>query len=261
MKKHMFWLSALVCGLALATYPSYAQQTTGQIEGTIFDAQGAAVVGAEITVIESSTGFTRTTISGSAGVYSIPLLPPGNYNMTVKAKGFASVEQKSVRLAVDQILTLNQNLKPGAASEVVEVSGEAPLIEVASTQIGGSVSPTEVSSLPILDRNFTELMTLVPGVRPAEGFDPTKTRVGNISVNGGDGRQLDISVDGGDNKDLVVGGLVQNFPVEAIQEFNVVTDQYSAEAGHSVGGVANVIIKSGTNAIHGSALGLTQLST
>jgi hypothetical protein len=123
------------------------------------------------------------------------------------------------------------------------------------------VTPTEVTSLPVLNRNFTELMTLVPGVRRAEGFDPTKTRVGNISVNGGDGRQLDISVDGGDNKDLVVGGLVQNFPVEAIQEFNVVTDQYSAEAGHSVGGVANVIVKSGTNTLHGSALGLTQLST
>jgi hypothetical protein len=108
---------------------------------------------------------------------------------------------------------------------------------------------------------MTELMTLIPGVRPAEGFDPTKTRVGNISVNGGDGRQLDVSVDGGDNKDLVVGSIVQNIPVEAIQEFNVVTDQYSAEAGHSVGGVANVIVKSGTNTIHGSALGLAQLST
>jgi hypothetical protein len=82
-------------------------------------------------------------------------------------------------------------------------------------------------------------MTMIPGVRPAEGFDPTKTRVGNISINGGDGRQLGISVDGGDNKDLVVGGLVLNIPV--FQEFNVVTDQYTAEAGHSVGGVANVI--------------------
>jgi hypothetical protein len=261
MKKNVFGLLALACVIALATYSSFGQQTTGQIEGTISDSQGAALVGAEITVTEPSTGFTRTTISSNAGVYTIPLLPPGTYNMSVKAKGFSSVVQKSIGLAVGQIVTMNQTLKPGTASEVVEVSGEAPLIEVASTQVGGSVSPTEVSSLPILDRNFTELMTLIPGVRPAEGFDPTKTRVGNISVNGGDGRQLDISVDGGDNKDLVVGGLVQNFPVEAIQEFNVVTDQYSAEAGHSVGGVANVIIKSGSNTIHGSALGLTQLST
>lgn len=203
---------ALICGLALACLPTFAQQITGQIEGTIFDAQGAAVVGAEITVTDPNTAFTRTTISGSSGNYSIPLLPPGTYNLTVKAKGFAGVEQKGIPLVVGQILTLNQNLKPGAVGEVVEVTGEPPLIETAKTEVGGSVSPTEVTSLPILDRNMTELMTLIPSVRPAEGFDPTKTRVGNISINGGDGRQLDVSVDGGDNKDLVVGSIVQNIP-------------------------------------------------
>lgn len=253
--------AVLISGLLLTCPPSSAQQTTGQIDGTIFDAQGAAVVGAEITATNPNTGFKRTATSSAAGTYSLPLLPPGTYSLTVKAKGFAGVEQKGISISVGQIITLNQNLRPGAVGEVVEVTGEPPLVETSNNEIGGSVSPTEVSSLPILDRNITELMTLIPGVRPAEGFDPTKTRVGNISINGGDGRQLDVNVDGGDNKDLVVGGLVQNFPVEAIQEFNVVTDQYSAEAGHSVGGVANIIIKSGTNTIHGSALGLTQLST
>jgi hypothetical protein len=256
------WLFLLVfLSLILNSVSLLAQQTTGQINGTIFDSQGAALPNAEVSVTESNTGFKRTTNSGDAGIYSLPLLPPGSYKMSVKAKGFSTLEQKDISLSVGQVLTLNHNLKPGAASEVVEVTGEAPMVESSRTEIGGSVSPTEVTSLPILDRNITELMTLIPGVRPAEGFDPTKTRVGNISINGGDGRQLDVNVDGGDNKDLVVGGLVQNFPVEAIQEFNVVTDQYSAEAGHSVGGVANIITKSGTNMIHGSALGLTQLST
>jgi hypothetical protein len=248
-------------GLLLICMPAAAQQTTGQITGTILDSQGAAVVGADVSVSESNTGLIRTTTTTTAGAYTLPSLPPGTYNLSIKAKGFAAVEQKGIALAVGQVLTLDQHLKPGSATEVVEVSGEAPLVEIARSEVGGSVSPVEVSSLPILDRNITELMTLIPGVRPAEGFDPTKTRVGNISINGGDGRQLDVSVDGGDNKDLVVGGLVQNFPVEAIQEFNVVTDQYSADAGHSVGGVANLIIKSGTNMIHGSALGLMQLST
>ncbi len=257
------WLFTLVIVFLLiaSTIPVLAQVTSGQITGTIFDPQGAALAGAEITVTNANTALTRTTTSTASGGYSLPALPPGTYNLTVKAKGFTTLEQKSISLLVGQVLTLNQTLKPGAVSEVVEVTGEPPLVETSKTEIGGSVTPTEVTSLPILDRNFTELMTLIPGVRPAEAFDPTKTRVGNISVNGGDGRQLDISVDGGDNKDLVVGGLVQNFPVEAIQEFNVVTDQYNAEAGHSVGGVANVVIKSGTNTVHGSALGLTQLST
>jgi hypothetical protein len=262
MKKQVStWFLAAISVLLVVSQPMLAQETTAQINGTIFDAQGAAVTGAEITVIASSTGFRRTTVSTGSGTYSLPLLPPGSYNLTVKAPGFATLQQKDLSLAVGQVLTLNQSLRPGGATEVVEVGGTPPLVETSRTEIGGSVSPQEVTSLPILDRNITELMTLVPGVRQAEGFDPTKTRVGNVSINGGDGRQLDVNVDGGDNKDLVVGGLVMNFPVEAIQEFNVVTDQYSAEAGHSVGGVANIIIKSGTNTIHGSALGLTQLST
>lgn len=260
MKKH-FLLFVSLALVAFSTALLSGQQTTGQINGTVFDSQGAALPNAQISVIEQSTSLTRATTSNDAGAYSLPFLPPGTYTLTAKARGFATAEQKAISVAVGQIVTLNPTMKPGGAGEVIEVSGEAPLIETSRTEVGGTVSPTEVKDLPILDRNFTELMTLVPGVRPAEGFDPTKTRVGNISINGGDGRQLDISVDGGDNKDLVVGGLVQNFPVEAIQEFNVVTDQYSAEAGHSVGGVANVIIKSGTNQIHGSALGLAQLST
>ena len=260
MKKH-FLLFVSLAVVAFSTTLLSGQQTTGQINGTVFDSQGASLPNAQVSVVEQTTSLTRATTSNAAGAYSLPFLPPGTYTLTAKAKGFATAEQKAISVAVGQIVTLNPTMKPGGAGEVIEVSGEAPLIETSRTEVGGNVSQTEVRDLPILDRNFTELMTLVPGVRPAEGFDPTKTRVGNISINGGDGRQLDISVDGGDNKDLVVGGLVQNFPVEAIQEFNVVTDQYSAEAGHSVGGVANVIIKSGTNQIHGSALGLAQLST
>src|ERR1700752_5259991 len=135
MKKHTFVQLMLISVLVLASLPTFAQQTTGQIEGTIFDAQGAALVGAEITVTDPNTAFTRTTISGSSGNYSIPLLPPGTYNLAVKAKGFAGVEQKDITIVVGQILTLNENLKPGAANEVVEVSGASPLIETTSTQI------------------------------------------------------------------------------------------------------------------------------
>ena len=156
---------------------------------------------------------------------------------------------------------MNQTLKPGGGNEVVEVTGEPPMIETTVSNTLGTVSPTEVSNLPILSRNFAELETLIPGVRQAEGFDPTKTRVGNISVNGGDGRQVDTAVDGGDNKDLVVGGLVQNFTMEGIQEFNVQTNRYTAEAGHSVAAVVNVVSKSGTNVVHGSAFSLFQNSS
>jgi hypothetical protein len=253
-------LYPILLSLILAAAVS-AQMTTGSMNGTILDVQGAAVANADVTVTDPETGSTRTTTSGNLGSYTIRELPPGTYNVRVKASGFSTLEQKKVTLLVGQTLTLNYTLKPGAVSTILEVTSQAPLIETTSSQIGGSVSPTEVSSLPLSDRNFAGLETLVPGVRQAEGFDPTKTRVGNVSINGGDGRQIDSNVDGGDNKDLVVGGMVQNFTTEGIQEFGVLTNHYTAEAGHSVAGIVNVVTKSGTNTLHGSAFGLAQLST
>jgi Carboxypeptidase regulatory-like domain/TonB dependent receptor len=253
-------LFILLVALSMMTLPVVAQEVGGTINGSVIDAQGAVVVNAEVTVTDPATGFSRKTVTGSTGNFSIPLLPPSTYTMRTQAKGFSTLEQKGIALQVGQVLTINQTLKPGATSEILEVTSEAPLIETSNSEVVGSVSPTEVASLPLLDRNFAGLETLVPGVRQAEGFDPTKTRVGNISVNGGDGRQVDTNVDGGDNKDLVVGGMVQNFTMEGIQEFNVITDHYTAEAGHSVAAVVNVISKSGTNTLHGSLFGLFQNS-
>ena len=247
----------LLCTASLCVW---SQETTSSLNGTIFDSQGAAIPKAEVVITNPATGFTRTTFSGPSGGYALPFLTPGSYTMQVKASGFATVQQQGITLLVGQNITLNQTLKVGGATEVVEVTTETPLIETSRSEVVGSVSATEISTLPILDRNFAGLETLIPGVRQAEGFDPTKSRVGNISVNGGDGRQVDTNVDGGDNKDLVVGGLVQNYTMEGIQEFNVLTDHYSAEAGHSVAAIVNVITKSGSNTLHGSAFGQFQNS-
>ena len=186
------------------------QETTGSINGTVTDASGAVLPGAQVTATNPATGLTRTTTTGSAGDYNLPFLTPGTYSLKVQANNFATVQQNDISLQVGRTVTINQQLKPGGANEVVEVTSAAPMIETTVSNVVGSVSPTEVSNLPILDRNFSGLETLIPGVRQAEGFDPTKTRVGNISVNGGDGRQVDTSVDGGDNKDLVVGGLAED---------------------------------------------------
>ena len=171
-----------------------AQQTTATINGTVADATGAVLPGAEVTVTNPSTGNTRTAITGNAGDFAIAFLTPGTYSMKITAKGFATLQQNGINLQVGQTVTLNQSLKTGSANEVVEVTSAPPMVETSVSNVVGSVSPTEVSNLPILDRNFSGLETLIPGVRQAEGFDPTKTRVGNISVNGGDGRQVDTSV-------------------------------------------------------------------
>ena len=259
MQKH-FRLCALLVALLAVALPVVAQVTTADLTGRVVDPKGLAVSGAKISVVDRDTGAKRETNSGDNGEFSVVLLPVGQYKLTVSKEGFATAAYDSLVLVVGQKINLEVALKLGSASEVMQVSAEVPLIESTSSQIQGSISPLEVSNLPVVDRNFAGLMTLIPGVRPAENFDPTKTRSGNVTVNGTDGRAVDYNVDGGDNKDNVIGGIVQNYTMEGIQEFNVVTDRYTAESGRAVGAVVNVISKSGTNNYHGSLFGLFQNS-
>lgn len=260
LKKFGYGFLFSVVGLLFLVSPLAAQVTTADINGHVSDPAGLAVASAKITVTNKETGVTREAISSDIGDFSVTFLPPGTYRVSVQQTGFATFSFDPVQLAVGQKLTLDVQLKLGTAAQTVEVSAGAPLIETSSSEIQGTLSPREVSSLPVVDRNFAGLMTLIPGVRPAENFDPTKTRSGNVTVNGSDGRAIDYNVDGGDNKDNVIGGIVQNYTMEGIQEFNVVTDRYTAESGRAVGAVVNVISKSGTNQIHGSTFGLFQNS-
>jgi hypothetical protein len=246
--------AVLFCLLA-CVLTAYSQISTADITGTVLDQAGATVPGAKVTVTNTATGLQRRAVSGDTGDYSVALLPPGEYEVRVEGSGFATLVQK-VSLVVGQRQTLNFTLQPGAVTEVITVTAEVPLVETTKSEIGGAVTPLEVKELPILDRNFAGLTYIIPGVRPAEGFDPTKTRVGNFTSNGGDGRAVDVNVDGGDNKDNVVGGMLQAYTLEGIQEFNVVTDRYTAESGRSVATIINVITKSGTNSLHGTAFGL-----
>ncbi|HET7184755.1 MAG TPA: TonB-dependent receptor [Terriglobales bacterium] len=241
--------------LALAAVPASAQQTTGQINGIVTDATGAVLVHAQVTARNPETGLQRSATSGTSGDYVIDLLPPGNYEVRVQAPGFTTSVQKGVPLLIGKAVSLDFKLKPGAASEVVEVTAEPPSVDLTHSDISSNVTPTEIKDLPVRDRNFANLMSLVPGVRPTPNFDPTKSRSGTVSAGGSDGRAWDYNVDGGDNKDNVIGGIVQNYTLEGIQEFNVVTQRYTAESGRSVGGVVNVITKSGTNTLHGSGFG------
>jgi hypothetical protein len=259
MKKALFFCFVLL--LILPSSFMWGQVSTAKINGVLTDGSGAVVPGVDVTVKNPDTGFTRSTQSNAAGTYVLTNLPPDRYELRVERKGFASIAQNNIALLVGQSITLNFTMKPGAASEVVNVTSEAPLIETSSSQIGGTVSPIEVKNLPLVDRNFAGLMTLIPGVRPAEAFDPTKTRSGNVSIDGSDGRAVDYNVDGGDDKDNVIGGLVQNFTIEGIQEFNVITNRYTAESGHTAGAVVNIITKSGTDKLHGSAFGQFQTSS
>lgn len=242
----IFILTALLAGLA------GAQVITGDITGRVLDQQGNAVVDATVTARNAGTGLTRTAKTNDSGDYTLAQLPPGPYEVTVEAKGFAKALQKDFSVTVGTKPTLNFDLKPGGVTEIVEVQGGAPLIETTRSEIGGVITPNEVQNLPLLNRTFANLSTILPEARPIGSFDPTKTRVGNIAFSGGDGRQLDVNVDGGDDKDNVVGSLLQNFAYEGIQEFQVLQHRWTAESGRAVGGVVNVITKSGSNNLHGS---------
>jgi hypothetical protein len=236
----------------LSTASAFAQATTADITGRVLDAQGAAVAGATVNVRNTGTNLTRTVTTNDEGDYTITQLPPGTYEVTVEAQNFSRALIAALELNVGTKQTVNFDLQAGAVTETVEVSADSVTVETTRSDLGGVITPTEVSNLPLINRTFANLAVIMPEARPAGNFDPTKTRVGNVAFSGGDGRNVDVNVDGGDNKDNVVGSLLQNFSYESIQEFQVLQHRWTAEQGRSVGGVVNVVTKSGTNELNGS---------
>jgi Carboxypeptidase regulatory-like domain len=242
-------LSGLTLGYAAA------QVATGDITGRVVDPGGSVIPGATVTARNTGTGLTRAVTTSSDGDYTITQLPPGIYEITVEARGFSKALLKDVQVLVGSRETRNIDLKAGAVTETVTVTTDVAAIETTKSDIGGVVTPSEVRNLPLINRTFASLSVIMPEARPVGNFDPTKTRIGNFAMNGGDGRQLDVNVDGGDNKDNVVGSLLQNFAYEGVQEFQVLQHRWTAESGRAVGGVVNVITKSGSNTLHGSLFG------
>lgn len=236
----------------ILTFSVTAQVTTSNITGTVADAGGRVIPGATVTITNPQTSFSRTTTTDESGIYKITNLPPGTYELSVAAATFSKSVVKDLQLNVGGSPTVNIELKPGQITEVVEVVGERGLIQTTTSDIEQSISPKEIENLPLLNRTFAGLSVIVPEARQVGNFDPTKTRVGNIAFNGGDGRGVNVNIDGGDNKDNVVGSLLQNFSYESIQEFQVIQHRWTAEQGRAVGGIINVITKSGSNRFRGS---------
>src|SRR5205823_6312141 len=152
---------------------------------------------------------------------------------------------QSFDLLVGQTANINATLKPGATNEVVEVSSTAPLVDVGKTDISQSITPAEVEQLPMLGRDVANLAYLAPGVKATDSYDPTKNRYAILSVNGQGGRNVNVTVNGIDNKDNTVGGTVMQLPLEAVQEFVISTQRFSAANGRSEGAAINMVTKSG----------------
>ena len=230
-----------------------AQVDTGSIDGRVLDQQGAATPGVTVTAKNVGNGLTRTSVTSHEGTYHIGSLPAGTYDVSAELSGFAKQIHKGVTVQVGQATDVDVTMKLGGVTETVTVSGEAPLVQTTTSDVGQVITQTLVENMPLNGRKFQDLSLLVPGTRSANYYDPTKTEVGGVSYGGLSGRSVNITVDGADNNDGVVRGLLQQFSADAIQEYKVTTARYGADQGRSTGGLVNVITKSGTNDVHGSA--------
>jgi hypothetical protein len=246
--------TAFLVTIFSANYLLGQATAAGTIQGTITDKSNAVVSGAQVVATFKATGVTRAATTSDTGSFRFDLLQAGTYEVKVTKQGFATVIQ-TAELLVGQSATVNVNLIPGAATEVVEVSGTASLVDVEKTSVSQNITPSEVEQLPLAGRDAANLAYLVPGVKAADSYDPTKNRYAILSVNGSDGRNVNTTVNGIDNKDNTVGGAVMQLPLEAVQEFQISTQRFSAENGRSQGAAINMITKSGTNNYHGSVFG------
>jgi Carboxypeptidase regulatory-like domain/TonB dependent receptor len=230
--------------------------STGVVTGVVQNEKGEVVSNATVRAVNVGTNASREAKTSGEGVYEITQLVPGTYRVEVEAQGFSKLVQSDVVVNVLQRTTLNATLKVGQITDVVNVTAEdAPLVETTKTDVSGVVDQRRLENLPVNGRSFASLAVLIPGATLAPSFDPTKSRVGTFSVGGATGRNLNITVDGGDNKDNAVGGILQNFSMEGIQEFALSTQRFSAANGRSGGALLSVVTKSGTNQFHGSIFG------
>jgi hypothetical protein len=252
-------LLASLALLVLLLSPSPAgAQTNGLISGTVTDKSGAAIVGAKVVIASVGGNLTRTTETNGDGVYVASSLSPGTYNLSVTAKGFQKFEAKGVVLEVAQKARVDVTLTVGTVSEEVIVSGEnVAQVDTQSSEIGTTITGKQVQNLELNGRNFTQLITLAPGVVNQTGQDEgTVGIVGNTvySINGGRGEYNNWEIDGGDNMDNGSNTSINVYPnLEAIAEFKVLTSNYGAQYGKNGSGTVEVETKSGTNQFHGSA--------
>ncbi len=225
------------------------------LTGVVKDSSGAVIPGAQVKLGNVDTGAARQTQTSGEGQYRFDLVPPGTYNLSVSAAGFQTKVFQRLTLAVGQTVTNDASLQVGQQTQTVTVEAMPPLLNAEKTDVSTTVTPREVQDLPLVGRDFANLAYLAPGVKLTDSYDPTKNRYAILSVNGNNGRDVNVTVNGVDNKDNTVGGPVMQFPLEAIEEFHISTQRFSAENGRSQGAAINVITKSGTNEFHGSLFG------
>lgn len=253
-------ITGMVCValLSLASV-SRAQQGTTELRGVLRDAQGGVLPGVTVVVRNQDTGMFRETVSNADGTYFISALVPGVYEITAELQGFKGFRQRDVRLEIGRTATVDITLEVGGINEVITVTGTSSSLDLTSKEVGGMVTERELVGLPSVNRNFVGVIGILPGVIPSISTESFGSD--SITVNGQDPRNNNYMLDGANNNDDVIGqraGTQARTPIESIQEFQVITNQFDAEFGRTTGAIINAVTKQGTNAFRGSAFGYFQ---
>jgi outer membrane receptor protein involved in Fe transport len=241
--------------LCAAWNAAFGQLSTAAAFGNVTDASGAAIPNATVVFIQTQTNFTRTTTTNGQGEYHAEFLPVGPYTAKVDATGFKDVVQSGIVLSVTQQATLNFSLQPGAQNTIVNVTSQVPLINLGNSVLGRTVDNREIENLPLVGRDVYQLLNLTPGVQNVQNENSIGLPMEHVIINGSSDNmvgQVTYYLDGGINMTGVraTGNVIPN--PDAVDQFNVQTNNFSAQYGRTGAGVVSVLTKSGTNQVHGS---------
>src|SRR6266481_2169228 len=259
--KRLLW-AVMACTVGLCIPSFMYGQATGSFSGTVTDKTGSVIAGATVKATSEGTGVSRESKTDDAGHYLIPLLPVANYTLRVEFQGFQAVERRAVRLQVDEQRELDFTLSPASVASQVEVNATEVAVETANPSLGQVITSQEVAQLPLNGRDFVQLATLTPGATAESNPNSFFTQAASsevaargsfsLSVGGSRPNSTDWVLDGVDNNELTAGGIGTFSSIDDIQEFKVLTYNYSAEYGTRAGPTVLVTTKSGSNAFHGS---------
>jgi hypothetical protein len=248
-------VSAMAIGMwLLVGGPAQAQQGTGELRGRVLDVQNAVLPGVTVVAKNEASGQFREVVSGADGSFFMSALTPGSYELSAQLSGFKKYQRGGVRVEVGKTQSIDVQLQVGGIEQEVTVTAESPIVDTTTKQLGGSVPTQELQDVPSLNRNFTSYLSLLPGITSTISVD--SFGADSIRVNGQATQNANYMLDGAGNNDNFNngnGGAQARTPVEAVQEFQLLTSNFDAEFGSTSGGVVNAVSKQGTNTLHGTA--------